>query len=129
LKSYIALAKTQNDDNSGRVTVSDVLDKLNIKTDIVIMAACETGRGKESADGVIGLSRSFIQAGSPTLLMSLWPIPEEDTLDQMWRFHEYWLSNKLSKAEALRNVQLERIKEYREQPNIWAGFALFGNWK
>ncbi|HWQ41466.1 MAG TPA: CHAT domain-containing protein [Desulfosporosinus sp.] len=123
-KSFIALAKTNQ--FSGYFRVADIYG-LNLKAELAILAACETGGGRVSGDGVDGLNRAFIQAGASTLLMSLWEIPEEKTTFAMIGFHKYWLQKKMGKAAALRYAQLELSNNYPNQPNVWAGFVLFGN--
>ncbi len=122
--SFIALAKTNK--FSGYFRVADVYG-LNLKAELAILAACETGGGEVSGDGVEGLNRAFIQAGASALLMSLWKIPEEKTTLAMIGFHKYWLQQKIGKAVSLRQAQLELAHNFTDQPNVWAGFVLFGN--
>ncbi len=124
LKSFIALAK--NNSFSGHFRVADVYD-LNLQVELTILAACETGGGSVSGDGVDGLNRAFTQAGSLALLMSLWEIAEEITNLIMVGFHQFWIQRNTGKAVSLRDAQLELLKTYRTQPNLWAGFVLFGN--
>ncbi len=126
LSSFIALAKTKQHD--GYFRVSEV-SELNLRAELVVLAACETGRGELSSDGINGLSRAFTQAGASALLMSLWKVPEERTTLLMRGFHHYWLQEKQEKAASLRSAQKEFLKSetYRTQPNLWAGFVLFGS--
>jgi len=126
LNSFIALAKTEQHD--GYFRVSEV-SELNLQAELVILAACETGRGKLSSDGINGLSRAFIQAGASALLMSLWKVPEDRTAMLMMGFHYYWLQEKHRKAASLQSAQRKLLESnvYRTQPNLWAGFVLFGN--
>mgnify|MGYP003373720203 CR=1 FL=1 len=126
LNSFIALAKTEQHD--GYFRVSEV-SELNLRAELAILAACETGRGKLSSDGINGLSRAFIQAGASALLMSLWKVPEDRTALLMMGFHYYWLQEKQGKAASLQSAQRKLLESniYRTQPNLWAGFVLFGN--
>jgi CHAT domain-containing protein len=119
--SYIALA----DD---RLRVPDVL-KAKLQADLVILGACKTGRGRITGDGVEGLSRMFILAGTPTLFATLWEVPEFQTLDQSFLFHERWLGQGKSKAAALRDAQLQGLWNFPEQIEAWAGFVLVGAWR
>lgn len=126
LSSFIALAKTT--EHSGYCRASDA-SKLSLhRSELVILAACETARGRLSSDGINGLSRAFTQAGASSLLMSLWKVPEERTTVLMVGFHQYWLHHNQTKSVALQNAQKEflKLKNYRDQPNLWAGFLLFG---
>jgi len=126
LRSFIALAKT--DQHDGYFRVPEV-SELRLRADLVILAACETGRGKLSSDGINGLSRAFTHAGASSLLMSLWKVPEERTNTLMRGFHYYWLQEDQEKAVSLQKTQREFLKSeiYRSQPNLWSGFVLFGS--
>jgi CHAT domain-containing protein len=126
LQSSIALAEVTP--GSGYLRMPDIA-QLTLHTTLVILSACRTGRGKLTGDGVIGLSRAFFQAGTPSLLVSLWSIPEKESIDQLFYFHRYWREQSQSKAQALQATQLQRLHRYRDQPDVWAGFALIGEWQ
>ncbi|MGE5655440.1 MAG: CHAT domain-containing protein, partial [Actinomycetota bacterium] len=87
-------------------------------------SACNTGRGKLTGDGVLGLSRSLITAGVPSLLASLWYVPDASTADLMVEFYRQWQLNP-NKAQALRQAMLIIMKKY-PKPGNWAGFTLIG---
>jgi CHAT domain-containing protein len=125
LESFIALAQVSPED--GYLRVPDVF-RLNLYADLVILAACKTGAGEITGDGVNGLSRAFCWAGTPTLLISLWNVPETQSLQQMYEFHKYWRKNGKSKAQALRKAQLKCMNYgyNRDRPDLWAGFVIFG---
>jgi CHAT domain-containing protein len=76
-------------ENDGIVTAEEV-GSLNLKgTWLVVLSACETGTGQAKAgEGVMGLRRGFIQAGAQNLLMTLWPISDETTVQIMLDFYE-----------------------------------------
>ena len=120
LASFIALAGAD-----GALRVPEVF-RLNLSTDLVVLWACETGRGGLSADGVEGLSRGFTWAGASSLLLSLWEIPDAESLVQMEGFHQFWLRQGFSKARALQKAQVEYNSVYPDQPGLWAGFVLYG---
>jgi CHAT domain-containing protein len=90
----------------GFLTVSEV-EKLKLDSDLVVLSACDTGSGKYfQGEGVMGLSRGFILAGSRAVLVSLWPVDSKATVAFMTRFYAHLKSGK-SKAESLRLTQLE----------------------
>jgi CHAT domain-containing protein len=124
LASYLALACVPSEED-GYLRVPEIF-QLDLHTDLVILSACETGRGQITGDGINGLSRAFITAGTPSLLISLWPIPEEESFNQMYQFYEAWQTEQRSKAQALRMAQLESLENYPEQPAVWSAFALVG---
>jgi len=124
--SFIALAQT--DGHNGYLRALQIAD-LNLRAELVILAACETARGELSSDGINGLSRAFTQAGASALLVSLWKIPEIRTVLLMHGFHDFWIHAKQGKAESLQSSQLKLLKSsalYRNQPNLWSAFVLYG---
>ena len=128
--SYVALAKLEGKGQTedGRLKILDIFG-LNLRSDLSILAACGTGRGVVSADGVNGLSRAFVWGGSASLLTSLWTIPEMMSFQQVYEFHQYWRAEGMTKANALRITQLNAMSSSPDQPEIWAGFQLYGEWE
>ena len=102
---------------------------LKLNAELVVLSACETGLGKEiKGEGMIGLMRAFIYAGTPSVVLSLWKVDDEGAADLMIGFYRHWLGSgkdKLSKAEALRRAQLDAIKQ-GSLPYYWAPFILVG---
>lgn len=121
LGSAIALAPSNND--NGLLTAEEILD-LNLNAELVVLSACDTGRGRLTGDGVIGLSRSFISAGVPSLIVSLWAIPDSPTATLMTAFYKQFQQN-FDKAQALRQAMLTTMQQY-PQPKNWAAFTLIG---
>ena len=102
--------------------------------DLVVLSACETGLGAPTAaEGMIGLRRSFRQAGARTVISSLWSVSDEATVALMTAFYEnLWLLGE-SKLDALRHAQLELLKHNRARfgsglPATWGAFVLDGDW-
>ena len=97
---------------------------LNLRdADLVVLSACETGKGEITGDGVFGLQRAFKQAGAQTIIMSLWPVNDEATQYFMTEFYRNWITNHQSKREAFRNAQ-NTIRAKYEEPVYWAGFIM-----
>jgi CHAT domain-containing protein len=104
-------------------------------TELVVLSACETGRGQvQVGEGVLGLRRAFQQAGAQTVLASLWKVPDAETERLMTAFLRRWLEGQ-DKSEALRQAQLGLIRRLREgtdqsrraaPPLYWAGFICHG---
>ncbi|MCC0178092.1 CHAT domain-containing protein [Waterburya agarophytonicola K14] len=118
-----AIALTPDSSNDGWLTSSEIFD-LQLNADLVVLSACETARGDIRDDGVIGLSRSFISAGTPSVVASLWTIPDAPTATLMTAFYEN-LDEEVNKAQALRSAMLETMKKHKE-PYNWAAFSLIG---
>lgn len=122
----------------------------------MVLSACETALGKEkqgvkesNAEGFIGLTRGFLYAGTPTVVVSLWKVDDEATAGLMKEFYKQLaglrvgglvngkqrqltnsLTHQLDKAEALRRAQLKMLrgKDY-PLPPYWAAFVAVGDWR
>lgn len=130
LQSCIMMARLDGgkEQEDGKLRIADIFN-LDLRSDLSILSACGTGRGSLSPDGVNGLSRAFFLGGSATLMTSLWSIPEKMSIQQVYEFTEYWREKGLSKANALRTTQLNAMRSYPDQPEIWASFQLYGEWE
>mgnify|MGYP001810477559 CR=1 FL=1 len=117
----IALTPTASED--GFLTSSEILG-LKLKADLVVLSACQTGKGRITGDGVIGLSRSLISAGVPSVLVSLWSVDDKSTSELMIEFYQN-LQNGMDKAQALRQAMLT-VKTTYANPKYWAAFTLIG---
>lgn len=124
IPTAIALAPTKNDD--GLLTPAEIID-LSINAELVVLSACDTGRGAITGDGVVGLSRSLITAGASSVIVSLWAVPDAPTAELMTEFYQQWQQNP-DKAVALRNAMLNTMKK-RPAPVNWAAFTLIGESK
>ncbi|MEG3912464.1 CHAT domain-containing protein, partial [Microcoleus sp. w2-18bC1] len=121
LPGAIALAPSGNDD--GLLTSSEILD-LKLNAELVVLSACNTGRGNITGDGVLGLSRALISAGVSTIIVSLWLVPDEPTAELMAEFYRQLQKNP-NKAQALRQAMLMTMKMH-PTPQDWAAFTLIG---
>jgi CHAT domain-containing protein len=119
--SAIALAPSGNDD--GLLTAEQLLE-MKLNAELVVLSACDTGRGRITGDGVVGLSRSLISAGVPSVIVSLWKVPDAPTALLMTEFYRNWQQN-LDKAVALRQAMLTTLKQH-SNPKDWAAFTLIG---
>ncbi len=120
----IALAPVGNGQlNDGLLTSDEILD-MKLNAELVVLSACDTGRGGITGDGVIGLSRSLITAGVPSIVVSLWKVPDDSTALLMTEFYKN-LSTTNDKAQALRQAMLTTKQKYSD-PLHWAAFTLIG---
>lgn len=121
-----AIALAPDNTNDGLLTSSEILD-LNLNAELVVLSACDTGRGNLTSDGVIGLSRSFISAGVPSIIVSLWAVDDNATSELMQEFYRRWQTNEqpLDKAQALRQAMLTTMQTHPD-PRDWAAFTLIG---
>jgi CHAT domain-containing protein len=124
-KSEIQNPKSQED---GLLQTPEIYN-LRLRADLVTLSACETGLGKEMrGEGIIGLTRAFFYAGTPSVLVSLWKVNDASTADLMTSFYEQLgKNNGRSKAAALRQAQLKLIAENKySHPYYWAPFVIQG---
>ena len=122
--SGLALRPAGTDD--GFFDVREVLD-LRIRTNLVVLAACQTGLGKVYAgEGIWGLGRAFMLAGAPRVLVSLWKVDDAATTELMSAFHDGRRAG-LGSADALRRAQ-EHVRETPgwAHPRYWAAWQLWG---
>lgn len=100
---------------------------LRLGADLVVLSGCRTGLGKEvKGEGLYGMTRGFMYAGSKRVLVSLWDVQDQATAGLMTDFYRGLLGTKqLHTAAALRAAQIAIWRESRWQaPYYWAGFVL-----
>jgi CHAT domain-containing protein len=106
LSSAILLAKEYKED--GRLEVREIFG-MNLKANLVVLSGCETGLGKLSTgDELVGLTRAFIYAGTPSVMASLWKVDDASTAHLMSNFYRNLKT--MTKVEALRQAQLALIR-------------------
>ncbi len=95
--------------------------------ELLILSACQTAVGDSQA--AIGLAGMAVRAGARSTMASLWAVSDESTTLLMTRFYAEWVSNDITKAEALRRAQ-NTVLEQEEfaHPYFWSAFILLGNW-
>ncbi len=105
-------------DNDGIVTAEEV-GGLKLKgTWLVVLSACDTGTGQAKAgEGVMGLRRGFIQAGAQNLLMTLWPISDETTVQIMLDFYNRAFASG-NAPQSLLDVQREWLVKLRKEKGL-----------
>ena len=81
-------------------------------------------------EGLIGLTRGFMYAGSPRVVVSLWSVDDEATAQLMATFYKKMLQDGRKPAAALRAAQIEMWQHTQWQaPFYWAAFTLQGEWE
>ena len=126
----LSLVDKNGDYVNGFLRLNEIFN-LKLPAEIVVLSACQTGQGKDiKGEGLVGLTRGFMYAGSPRVLVSLWKVDDQATAEIMTRFYRLMLEKKLSATEALREAQLEMQQETEwKSPYYWAAFTLQGEWR
>ncbi|HKO63178.1 MAG TPA: CHAT domain-containing protein, partial [Pyrinomonadaceae bacterium] len=130
--SGIVLTMVQPDGSkiNGFMALPDIY-KLNLSAQLVVASACDTALGKDiKGEGLVGLTRGFMHAGSKSVVTSLWKVEDRATAALMKHFYEFMLRGKMPPAAALRAAKQELRKDRAfSAPFFWAGFTLQGEYK
>lgn len=128
---YSSLVLTLDGDTreDGLLQVYEIFN-LKLQADLVVLSACQTGLGQQlKGEGIIGLTRAFMYAGAPSVVVSVWRVADASTAELMVGFYRH-LDRGDDKAEALRRAKLELMKNPRyAHPYFWAPFVLIGETK
>lgn len=129
-KLVLSLYDEKGSSEDGFLRLNDIYG-LHLNADLVVLSACQTALGKEiRGEGLIGLTRGFMDAGAARVVASLWSVEDRATAELMGSFYRAMLREKLSPAAALRQAQIRMASSPgRQSPYFWAGFALQGEWK
>ncbi len=112
------------------LTASEIYTSTS-KANLAVLSACNTGFGKiEKGEGVMSMARAFHYSGIPSVLMSLWKVPDQETKIIMTDFYRYLKKGK-SKSESLRMAKLSYLDRNDhntlDHPYYWSGFVINGN--
>jgi len=139
LRSGIALAGANSAlmtgdfaSTGGIVTAEKILGLRLRGTDLVVLSACDTGLGEvQSGEGVFGLRRAFTQAGTRSLVMSMWSVPDKETKELMVAFYKNIIKGGMDRCQALRKAALRQMQIVKKRygsahPAFWGGFIFMG---
>jgi CHAT domain-containing protein/Tfp pilus assembly protein PilF len=133
IRSFLAFAganqRQSGDGNDGILTALEAIGLDLLGTKLVVLSACDTGVGKATnGEGILGLRRALLLAGSQTQVMSLWLVSDQGTREFMLAYYQRLQAGQ-GRSEALRQVQLEMLANpLRRHPFYWASFIQSGEW-
>ena len=124
----LAQDSTLNEDG---ILYSGEIYNLKLNADLTVLSACETGLGEiKKGEGLIGLTRALLYAGSKNIIVSLWKVADNSTSDLMIDFYKNLLNEEQEKQEfsqALQQAKLKMIDEGKyAHPFYWSPFILIG---
>jgi CHAT domain-containing protein len=131
--SRFFLAKPAIDDSSsqedGYLHAYEIYG-MNLRANLAVLNACETGTGQwREGEGVISLAHSFMYAGCPSVLMTLWKVDEKTSAEVVTLFYKN-LAKGMSKSEALQKAKIDYLRNAPSNlahPYFWAGMTLVGD--
>ncbi len=126
----LSLVDEKGTPQNGFLRLNDIFN-LNLPGELVVLSACETGLGKEiKGEGLVGLTRGFMYAGAPRVVVSLWSVDDRGTSELITRFYNKMLQQGLNPVAALRAAQVEMWKsEDWKASYYWAAFVVQGEWR
>ncbi len=125
-----SLLDAQGNAQDGFLTLTDIAN-LPLKADLVVISACQTADGKLiEGEGPLSFSRAFLLAGARTVIGTQWAVDDKATSELMKLFYEQLLTRHLPPVKALRQAQLQMLKNATYQsPEHWAAFECYGDWR
>lgn len=115
-----------NAGSDGLLTADEVRSLNLLGTQLVVLSACDTGKGALAAgEGVYGLRRAFLIAGAETMVTSLWPIADQATEQLMKGFYQNMVHSHRSRLLALEEA-MQAVRKIYDHPYYWAPFLLIG---
>ena len=124
-----SLVKPDGTPDDGFLQLHDVFN-LKLSAELTVLSACDTGLGKDvRGEGLIGLTRGLMFAGSRSVVASLWKVDDRATALFMGHFYKALLQDRMSRAAALRYAKEQLQKDPSlSAPFFWAGFVLQGEY-
>lgn len=124
MKGLVFLSKSGNDCD-GRLTAEEVRD-IKLDAELVVLSCCETGLGKVTGDGVLGLSRAFLAAGADCVIVTLWKIDDEKSFELMTSFYQEYKTCRDAAVSLQRAMRLLQAKDDSKSPRYWGAFSIVG---
>jgi CHAT domain-containing protein len=126
----LSLVDERGEPADGFLSVPDVFN-LDLPAELVVLSGCETALGREvSGEGLVGLPRAFMFAGTPRTIASLWAVQDRATAVLMGLMYDGIFRRGLAPAAALREAQVSMLKEVKwSSPRQWAAFVHQGDWR
>jgi CHAT domain-containing protein/tetratricopeptide (TPR) repeat protein len=123
----LSLVDAKGKPRDGFLRLHDIFN-LQLNADLVVLSACQTGLGEDiRGEGLVGLTRGFMYAGTKRVVTSLWNVDDAKTAQLMTSFFQKTLKEQQTPVAALRSAQLQ-LWQTNPDPRYWAAFTLQGEW-
>lgn len=125
----LSTVDSNGNETNGVMPLHDIYS-LDLSAELTVLSACQTALGKDiRGEGLVGLTHSFMSAGSKSVVASLWKVDDRATAILMADFYESMLQQGMSPAAALRSAKLKLMKDKNwGAPYYWAGFVFQGEY-
>lgn len=130
LSGLVLTMKDPNGVNiNGLMPLPDIYS-LDLSAELTVLSACQTALGKEiKGEGLVGVTHSFMSAGSKSVVASLWKVDDRATAVLMGQFYDGVLQQGMTPSAALRSAKLNMMRDEQwNAPYYWAGFVLHGEY-
>jgi len=126
-KQPVIFFSNNNDEkNDGFLEAGEIV-QLKLNSDLVVLSSCNSGLGNiDASEGIIGMTKAFFEAGSKSVVVSLWEVNDKYTSKLMTLLYKK-LSEGYDKDAAMRLAKIDFIKSYSANPYFWSAFILSGN--
>jgi CHAT domain-containing protein/tetratricopeptide (TPR) repeat protein len=122
----IFFSNTNDKENDGFLEAGEIV-QLKLNSELVVLSSCNSGLGLiDEAEGVIGMTKAFYEAGAKSVVVSLWDVNDNFTSKLMSLYYAK-MSSGYDKSEALRQAKIEFIKKYSPNPYFWSAFIISGD--
>jgi len=108
------------------LTITDVLN-VQIGARLVVLSCCHSARGEIKAEGVVGIARAFLGAGARSVLVTLWAIDDEATLELMRNFYLHLVKGRSASESLNQAMKCMRESDQFSAVKYWAPFVLIGD--
>lgn len=108
------------------LTMADVLE-VQLRARLVVLSCCHSGRGKVTPEGVVGIARAFLGAGASSVLVSLWTIDDEATMEFMRSFYQHLADGNSASVALHLAMKCLRGSQRFGAVKYWAPFVLIGD--
>ena len=117
---------SQPEEKDYLLTMKDVLE-AGLRARLVVLSCCHTARGEVMAEGVVGIARAFLGAGARSVVVTLWAIDDEGTLEFMSFFYDALATGKKASEALQQAMKCMRESEMFKEVQYWAPFVLIGD--
>ncbi|XP_044184670.1 tetratricopeptide repeat protein 28-like isoform X1 [Acropora millepora] len=108
------------------LTMADV-SKVQLRAKLVVLSCCHSGRGHIKAEGIVGIARAFLASGARSVLVSLWAVDDDATMQLMKWFYESLVCGKSASKSLHEAMKLMRKNPKYSEVRQWAPFMLVGD--